>query len=176
MNLSNGLLPAFVAASALLLLPAARAESLPEADTREVRSYALTETALGRYVDATRKLSAIPLDCDDDADPEIGSLTEAAARIDAVPGAKVAVQSAGLTSREYVVFAFSLIENAFASYALEQPGGKLPPGVSMKNVEFLRAHSGVIEQLANDTEIADCAGDGGSGELTQSLPGERQHG
>src|SRR5687767_13764235 len=101
-------------------------------------------------------------DCSAD-EPEVGSLTDAAARIDALPGAKAVVKSAGLTSREYVVFAFSLIENAYASFALDQPGGKLPPGVSMSNVEFLRAHAGVIEQLANETEIAGCAEDGGSG-------------
>jgi hypothetical protein len=157
---SIGLLHAFLAAAALLL-PAARAETLPEADTREVRSYALTETALGRYVEATRKLSAIPLDCSAE-EPGISNLTEAAARIDAMPGGKAALQSAGLTSREYVVFAFSLIENAYASYALEQPGGKLPPGVSITNVEFLRRNSGVIEQLANETEVADCAANDGS--------------
>ena len=162
MGQSKGLLREWVVVSALLLLPAARAETLPDADTREVRAYTLTETALGKYVEATRTLSAIPLDCSAD-EPEVGSLTDAAARIDAVPGAKAVVKSAGLTSREYVVFAFSLIENAYASFALDQPGGKLPPGVSMSNVEFLRAHAGVIEQLANETEIAGCAEDGGSG-------------
>ncbi len=162
MSQPNGFLYASVAAFALLMLPAARAENLPEADAREVRAYALTEAALGKYVEATRKLSVIPLDCTSD-DSDVGSLSEAAARIDAVPGARSAVQSAGLTSREYVVFAFSLIENAFASYALEQPGGKLPPGISMANVEFLRKNSGVIERLANETEIAGCAEDGGSG-------------
>ena len=156
----KGILRAWVAMSALVLLPAAAAETLPEADTREVRSYALTEAALGKYVDATRRLSAIPLDCSADG-KDVGNLTDAAARIDAMPGGKAAVRSAGLTSREYVVFAFALIENAFASYALDQPGGKLPPGVSMANVEFLRAHAGVIEQLANDTEVAGCAGEGG---------------
>ena len=161
MRQSDGLLHAFLAAAALLLLPVARAETLPEADTREVRSYALTEIALGKYVEATRKLSAIPLDCSNE-EPGISNLTEAAARIDAMPGAKAAMKSAGLTSREYVVFAFSLIENAYASYALEQPGGKLPPGVSMTNIEFLRKNSGVIEQLANETEVAECAGDEGS--------------
>jgi hypothetical protein len=161
MSQSKGIRRAFIAAAALMLLPMARAETLPDADTREVRAYTLTEIALGKYVEATRKLSAIPLDCDYD-NPDIGSLTEAAARIDAVPGAKAAVRSAGLTSREYVLFAFSLIENAFASYALEQRGGKLPPGVSMSNVEFLRKNSGVIEQLANETEVAGCAGDDGS--------------
>jgi hypothetical protein len=152
-----GLLQGCVAAATfLLLLPAPRADALPEADTREVRAYVLTEEMLGKYVDATRKLSVIPVECEEEDEADVGSLTEAAARIDAVPGANAAVKSAGMTSRQYVVFAFSLIENAFAAYALEQPGGKLPPGVSMANVEFLRENSGVIEQLANDTEIADC--------------------
>ena len=161
MGESKGFLRAWVVVSALLLLlfPPARAETLPDADTREVRAYTLTETALGKYVEATRKLSSIPLDCSAEA-PGVGSLTDAAARIDAVPGAKAVVRSAGLTSREYVVFAFSLIENAYASYALDQPGGKLPPGVSMSNVEFLRSHAGVIEQLANETEVAGCAEEG----------------
>jgi hypothetical protein len=163
MSQSSGFLHAFIAAAALILLPVARAETLPEADTREVRAYTLTEIALEKYVEATRKLSAIPLDCAADG-PDVGSLTEAAARIDAVPGAKAAVRSTGLTSREYVLFAFSLIENAFASYALEQPGGKLPPGVSMSNIEFLRKNSGVIERLANETEVAECVEvDGSSG-------------
>jgi hypothetical protein len=33
----------------------------------------------------------------------------------------------------------------------------------MSNVEFLRNHAGVIEQLANETEVAGCTEDGGSG-------------
>ena len=97
-------------------------------------------------------------------EPGVGSLNEAAERIDAVPGATAAVESAGMTSREYVVFAFSLIENAFAAYALEQPDGKLPPGVSMANIDFLRKHAGVIERLANETEVAECTeAEGGAG-------------
>ena len=162
MSQPNGFLLALTAAAALLLPPAG-AQSLPDTDTREVRSYALTEAALGKYVDATRKLSAIPVACEVE-EPSVGSLNEAAERIDAVPGAKSAVQSAGMTSREYVVFAFSLIENAFAAYALEQPDGKLPPGVSMANIDFLRKHAGVIERLANETEVAECTEtEGGAG-------------
>ncbi len=163
MSKPNALLRAGVTVlGLLLLLPAALGEALPEADTREVRAYTLTDAALGKYVEATRKLSAIPLDCSAGGS-DVGSLSDAAARIDAVPGARAAVRSAGLTSREYVVFAFALIENAFASYALEQPGGKLPPDISMSNIEFLRRNSGVIEQLANETEVAGCAEDGADG-------------
>jgi hypothetical protein len=152
----RGFLHALAAAAAFLsFLPAARAQALPDADAREVRGYALTEAALGKYVQATRALSKVPLACEDDEEG-VGSLAEAAAKIDAAPGARAAVQSAGMTSREYVVFAFSLIENAFASYALEQPEGKLPPGISMANIEFLRAHATEIQALATETASAEC--------------------
>jgi hypothetical protein len=154
---AHGFPVVLAATAALLLLPAARAETLPEADAREVRAYALTDAVLARYVAATRKLSAIPLDCKAD-DRGIDGLDDAAAKIDAMPGARAALRSARLTSREYVVFAFALIENAYAAYSLEQ-GGKLPPGISMANVEFLRRNSSVIERLANETEVATC-GDG----------------
>jgi hypothetical protein len=153
-------LHALLAATALLLLlPPSRAEPLPDADEREVRAYTLTEAALGKYVQATRALSKVPLACESD-NTGVKSLSDAAARIDAVPGARAAVQSAGMTSREYVLFAFSLIENAFASYDLDQPGGKLPPGISMANVEFLRTHQARIEALATETEAAECVEDG----------------
>jgi hypothetical protein len=159
----KGLLHALAAAAVLLFLPPARAQTLPESDTREVRAYSLTDAAFGKYVDATRRLATVQFGCDA-AEPAIGSLSEAAARIEAVPGAKDAVRSAGLTSREYIVFAFALVENAIAAYALEQPGGKLPPGISMANVEFLRRNSGVLERLATETEGAvACEEDGGSG-------------
>ncbi len=136
----------------------APAQNLPDADTREIMAYTLTESALGKYMQATRNLSGVKVeDCDDDSG--VRSLAEAAAKIDAVPGARAAVQSAGMTSREYVLFAFSLIQNGFAAYALNQPGGKLPQGISMANVDFFRKHSGDMEELANETKEGGCAGD-----------------
>jgi hypothetical protein len=135
--------------------PVALAQNLPDADAREVQAYVLTEAGLARYVKATRGLSGIRIeDCDDETD--VNSLAEAAAKIDAVPGAKAAVQSAGMTSREYVVFAFSLIQNGMAAYLLDTPGGRLPPGVSRSNVDFYRQHAGELEKLAAETEDESC--------------------
>ena len=157
MRTTVGLLVALAIFSAAIFLhpPAALAQGLPASDTREIRSYVLTEAALDKYVNATRNLSTIRLDCTDDGSG-VDSLAAAAAKIDAVPGATQAVRSAGLTSREYVVFAFALIENAYAAYAIDQPGGELPPGVSMANVEFFRKHAGEIAKLGDETEVAGC--------------------
>jgi hypothetical protein len=146
--------PALAAIAVMLLLPAAHA-ALPEADDLEIQSFVLTEAGLAKYMRATRSLKGIPID-DCAGGTGISSLAEAAARIDAVPGAKAAVQAAGLTSRQYVVFAFSLIHNAFASYSLQAPGGTLPPGTSMANVEFIRAHLAELEKLAAETADSTC--------------------
>ncbi|HEX9706553.1 MAG TPA: hypothetical protein VGA24_02845 [Steroidobacteraceae bacterium] len=146
-------------ACALGLLFLASAASLgqntADADTREIMADTLTEAALGRYVQATRNLSGLQIDdCDDDSD--VGSLSEAVAKLDATPGAKAAVQSAGMTTREYIVFAFSLIQNGLAAWTLDQPGGTLPPGISQANVDFFREHAAEMEELGAESGDASC--------------------
>jgi hypothetical protein len=111
---------------------------------------------------ATRNLKALKIDdCDDDS--EVRSLSQAVAKIDSAPGAKAAVQSAGMTTREYVVFTFSLMQNGLAAWALEQPGGKLPPGVSQANVDFFRAHQADMQDIGDESDDSACS-DGGEDE------------
>lgn len=163
MKKTQGFLRALTAlAGFLFLAPLAGAQherqQLPDADAREVRGYALTEAGLAKYAQATRSLKGIKIeDCDED--DEVKSLAEAAAKIDAVPAAKAAVQSAGMTSREYVVFAFTLLDAGFGAYTLQTPGGKLPAGANTANVEFFQKHSAELHQLANETEDESCEDD-----------------
>jgi hypothetical protein len=79
-------------------------------------------------------------------------LSESVGRIDAVPAAKAAIHSAGMTTREYVVFGLSLFQNGVAAWALDQPGGQLPPGVSRANVDFCRKHEAAIQKLRTLTK------------------------
>jgi hypothetical protein len=47
-----------------------------------------------------------------------------------------------------------------ASWALSQPGGKLPPGISMANVNFYRQHEAAMSKMAESSKGDDCdAGD-----------------
>ena len=143
-----------------LVVPAAHGQSLPDADSREVQNYVLTEAAFVQYTQATRSLNGVRFqDCDEDS--EVRSLAEAAAKIEAEPRAKAAVQAAGMTSREYVVFVFSLVQNALASHSLETPGAKLPAGISMANVEFYRKHAAALEKLAAETQVESCGEEAG---------------
>lgn len=119
-------------------------------DTKEVNAYVLTEASLAKYSKATRALNAaapqVAGSCDDEGEGA-QSIDRMVARINAVPKAKAAIQSAGMSTREYVVFGLSVFQTGLASWGLSQPGGKLPPGVSMANVKFYRAHEAAIQQI-----------------------------
>ncbi len=126
-----------------------------ESDKREISSYVLTEAGLGKFAQATKNLSAIPgacVDKDEDDDDTNGkeSLDQLAAKLESLPGAKAAVQSAGMSSREYVVFMFSMMEAGLSSWAMSQPGGKLPPGVSQANVDFYKSHETALAEIGKN--------------------------
>jgi hypothetical protein len=136
---------------ALLASAASVAQEFSDRDTREVGSYVLTESGLAKYTQATRNLGALAKkmsgNCDDDDGAE--SLDDSVARFEAILGVGAAMKSAGMTSHEYVVFAWSL----------SQPDGKLPAGTSMANVNFYRAHEVAIQKLGEQTSSDDCEDD-----------------
>lgn len=114
----------FAAAAAALLPLAAATQDFPDKDAREIGAYVLTEAGLARYAKASANLEKLGQNPSGDCETEsASSLDESAARLDAVPGVKAAIQSAGMATREYVVFTWSLFQNAMAAWALSQPGG-----------------------------------------------------
>ena len=151
---------AVTAAFALALLSpvVAGAQSLADRDTKEIAGYVLTDAGLAKYRQAVHKLQPLmgqlPQDCDHDEGSQ--SLDGTAARMDGVPEAKSVLKAAGMTSREYLVFSWSLFQNGMAAWALEQPGGQLPPRVKMANVTFYRAHEAELKKLGELTKHADC--------------------
>jgi hypothetical protein len=141
---------------------AARAQG--DRDTQEISRYVLTEAGLAKYSAATNNLSklgkSVQSGCDDKDDESPSSLDKFVAKVDANPAAKAAIQSAGMTTREYMVFSMSLLQTGIAAWGLEQPGGKLPPSVSKANVDFYKAHKAAIEKLsAASKDKCDDSGD-----------------
>jgi hypothetical protein len=155
---SHRIAAALLAGTMMLLIETGLAQP-QDADAREVLRYTLTEAGLAKYSQATRQLAALPdrerAACDED-DTDAGSLDEMAARLDGVPGASAAIRSAGMTSREYVLFSMSLLQNGMAAWAASQPGGALPPGVSRANVDFLKKHDAELKQLQQLTPKGSC--------------------
>lgn len=152
---------AFLAIMTLALMLPGSSQAQVDRDAQEINSYVLTDAGLARYTKAIQTLGAIAKkqssDCDDDGDDDSPkSLDQMVAKINAVPGARAALQSAGMTAREYVVFSLSIFQTGFAAWGLSQPGGKLPPGVSMTNVDFYRKHEAALTKLGESTQSDDC--------------------
>src|SRR5688572_21423839 len=123
-----------------------------ENDKREISSYVLSEAGLAKFTQATQKLSGVAGACaeQDDDDSDSQSLDQMVAKLNAVPGAQAAIQSAGLTTREYVVFMWSMLQNGMAVWAASQPGGKLPPGTSQANVDFYKKHEAELKAIGEN--------------------------
>jgi hypothetical protein len=69
------------------------------------------------------------------------------AKLNAMPDAAAAIQSVGMSTREFVVFSWSIVQNGMASWAMSQPGGTLPPGVSKANVDFVKQHDAELKEI-----------------------------
>lgn len=148
-----------VACALVLLAPLlGRAQNLADRDAKEVADYVLTDAALARYTKAVHKLEPLlgelSQDCEGEEDQR--SLNDAAARMDRHPGVKAALNAVGMTSREYLLFSWSVFQNGMAAWALDQPGGALPSGVKMENVKFYRAHETDLKKLGELAKPADC--------------------
>jgi hypothetical protein len=131
---------------ALLLPLSAFAEE--DRDTQEINRYVLTEDTLAKYASAVenlRPLASQVVSCEESEGVE--SINAMVTRIDRNPAARAAIQSAGLKTREYVVFSLGVFQAGMAAWALDQPGGKLPPGFQKKNVDFYNAHKAAIEAI-----------------------------
>jgi hypothetical protein len=135
--------------------------SAQDADSQEVMRYTLTETGLAKFTQAARNVAGVPGACEqeeDDSD-DLKSIDQMVAKMNSVPGVQGAIQSAGMTTREYVVFMFSMLQNGWAAWAVSQPGGKLPPGVSQANVDFYNKHEAKMAAIGRDDTCGNDSGD-----------------
>jgi hypothetical protein len=152
---------ALIAVTSLALMLPALSQAQVDSDTQEINAYVLTDAGLAHYIKAiealeplTKNKSSECADDNDDSNPQ--SIDQLAAKVDATPGAKAALQATGMTAREYVVFSMSLFQSGLASWGLEQPGGKLPPGVSIANVDFYRKNESALAKLGEAKKSDDC--------------------
>ncbi len=68
-----------------------------------------------------------------------------------------------MTTREYVVFMWSMMQSGMSAWALQQ-SGKLPPGVSQANVDFYNKHEAQMRAIGENDPCGDGDGDEDSGE------------
>ncbi len=143
----------------LLALPAA-AQNSGDRDTREINGYRLTDAALGKYTQAQARVAKLaqqsPGICDDADEDSAKSIDQLVAKLDATAGVRAAIQSAGMTTREYVIFSLAVFQAGMADWALSQPGAKLPAGVAMENATFYRQHQAAMKKMGETAKASEC--------------------
>ena len=130
--------------------------------TEEVSNYRLTSAGLQKFLQATQNLHAIEdesIDLEDrfgDMDEDDVDLGQIAAAFDSEPLVKNAINGAGLTSREYLTFMFSMIQTMFTATMLEMGGenalAEMENSVLKQNVQFFREHKAEFEAMAEAME------------------------
>ena len=166
---------AALAAALLLGILPATSRAQGDADMQTLAAFRLTESGLGKMEQATRNL-AVALkdpaaraqaeqlaDAEDDDSP---SLAQIAARYDQLPFARSAITSAGMSTREFVTFQFSLLQASMAAAVMEmQPGTTPPKGTPPENVAFVRTHRARLEKFGEEMKaLAPEPKDEGEGE------------
>ena len=156
---SLGWVPA-VALLAMVVSVPAWAQSSGAADAKEISAYKLTAAGLARYTQASHKLADLARSSgaacdDDDGDEDAQTIDQAVAKLNATPGAAAALKASGMTPREFIVFSMAVFQAGMTSWALTQPGGKLPPGMSMDNVNFYRKHEAELATLGKEPAACD---------------------
>lgn len=126
----------------------------PEPDSAEVAAYRMTEAALARVRTASQAvIDTLGLDpagggpTGGDAPKGSGVVTRLAHEFSRRPAMLAAVESSGLTIREFTLFWLSV---AFSQMVADAGEGALPPQLAWyptENVEFYRRHREEIDAL-----------------------------
>jgi len=125
-----------------------------------LQNYRLTRPNLDKFVRATNALKALDdedIDIEDRLnmdDPEDIDLGEIVAAFDSEPRIKNAINGAGMTSREYVTFLFSMMQTMFG-FAMVQMGGEqalndMARGALKDNIQFFTQNQAAFEALSED--------------------------
>lgn len=125
---------------------------------RELAAFRLSMDKLGKAAQAGRALESLS-ETDGslkgvaqfDKDKGFQAIDEAVDRIDANAQARTAIQSAGLSTRDYVLTMYCFVQSTQQLFVKEEKGKKqYPAGASEENVVFVRNHLKEINRLLSD--------------------------
>jgi len=136
---------------AVTVAPAAAATvSQAPADAGSIDTFDLTMDNVDRMLRAQVALGAATK-ADPSLDPAMNISEENdaqfVARLESTPALKAAIESAGMSVRDYAYTSQSLVATMMAVGAVQAGQLKdIPEGVNPRNVEFMKAHQAEIEQ------------------------------
>jgi len=127
---------------------------------RESANYRLTDAGLNKYTAVARNLAAVQrqhpnLEMDGDIE-EARSISDIAAALDRQPLVKGAINRGGMTSREFVLFTFSMAAAAMFAEMEQNPQMQahgMPMQANPRNVAFYRANKARLEALSRQLDF-----------------------
>jgi hypothetical protein len=125
-----------------------------------LQNYRLTSDNLDKFLRATTALKSLEgedIDLEDRLNmdnPEDVDLSEIATAFDSEPRIKNAINGAGMSSRDYVTFLFSMMQAMFGSMMVQMGGEQalndMPNGVLKDNIRFFTENQAAFAALDDD--------------------------
>jgi len=132
----------------------AHAAGSGDADLRELSRYTLTLTDIRKYAAANANLAKQPKaeqEDDEAEDEDDESLNAMTAKIERMPAARKAIESAGLTVRQYAVITMAVIQASMAQFAIDQGADPAKvardASVNPANIRFVKENKAELEKL-----------------------------
>lgn len=145
-----------------LSLPAAAEAQQSDADLKAVSATTLTMPRYKQYLDATVNLAnaaaknpGLAEGTKDDGGGK--SIAEQVKALESIPEAKAAITSTGLSTRDYVLTQWALLQTGMAYSMTQQAGASQEDmikqaGVSKANMEFYAKNEAEIKKLAEEAK------------------------
>jgi hypothetical protein len=132
-------------------------------DLQRVAHFRLDDRVVTQYIRAQKMLmqavKAHP-ELQDQEDPsDAKTLDETIARLDKQPALRAALASAGMSTTDYVLCSFALMQSGIYAWGVQMDGktwAKIPPGIPTENTKWVIAHKAELDKLKA------VSGDGGS--------------
>ena len=121
-----------------------------EADIAVINSYRLTDAALCRYIAAARGFTGVQGLYPDALFKrgQVGpTIDELAAILERNPTNRAALTNAEMTSREYIIFAITMLQAAVGAWVVEQHGWEGLGADPRENVLFYQRHKAQLDSL-----------------------------
>jgi hypothetical protein len=129
------------------------------ADMEMLAEYRLTDEGLANFAQASRNIAAAvkadpsledSVDVSDDA-----TIAELADLYDSYPAVRNAIESADMTSTEYVTFLYSMIQAGMAAWMVEEYGQtEVPDGTPQENVDYYLANKDKFAALSQELQTS----------------------
>lgn len=133
----------------------AAAPAADDPDLQRVAHFRLDDQVMAKYIKAQTALmqaakSHPELEGQEDAS-DAKTLDETVARLDKQPVLRAALASAGMSTSDYVLCSFALMQSGIYAWGVQMQGqkmwAKIPPGIPTENTRWVIAHKAELDKL-----------------------------